>query len=146
MKRRACLVVVLLAVAISIPLAAEKVNMTPQELRQTATHVVVGKVVAVYTRVETIGDWEYTRCLAEVRVDAGEKGDGLEPGALVYVRYWHRRFLGRKPPASTAGHRGRPAEGETLRIYLARNAYDGFGKTKDGGFNVIGANGFEKIE
>ena len=32
-------------------------------------------------------------------------------------------------------------------MYLARNAYDGFGAdNKDGGLNVIGANGFEKLK
>ena len=37
-------------------------------------------------------------------------------------------------------------DGATIRAYLARNACDGFGETKDGGFNVIGANGFEKVK
>jgi hypothetical protein len=31
-----------------------------------------------------------------------------------------------------------------VRAYLARDGYDGFGKTEDHGFNVIGANGFAK--
>ena len=35
-----------------------------------------------------------------------------------------------------------PKEGDRVRVYLARNAYDGFGDNGDGGFNVIGANGF----
>jgi hypothetical protein len=49
-------------------------------------------------------------------------------------------------PPGTNGHRGCPSEGATLRIYLARNAYDGFSDdNKDGGFNVIGANGFEEM-
>ena len=77
--------------------------------------------------------------------DAVEKGEGLATGGLVYARYWTRRFAGRMPPPSTNGHRGIPEEGNRMRIYLARNAYDGFGETKDGGFNVIGANGFEKL-
>ncbi len=35
----------------------------------------------------------------------------------------------------------------TVRVYLARSAYDGFGYgNKDGGFNVIAPNGFEKIK
>lgn len=50
------------------PLWAEKVPLSPEELRQTATHVVVGKVAAVYARTETAGDWKYTRYVAEVRV------------------------------------------------------------------------------
>ena len=36
----------------------------------------------------------------------------------------------------------------TMRIYLARNIYDEFSRKKnmDGGFNVIGANGFERLD
>ena len=38
-------------------------------------------------------------------------------------------------------------EGESLRIYLARNASDGFNReNKDGGFNVVFPNGFERID
>ncbi|HKB05713.1 MAG TPA: hypothetical protein VKD90_26070 [Gemmataceae bacterium] len=123
---------------------AEKVPLSPEELRKTATHVVVGQVAAVYARTETAGDWKYTHYVAEVRVAETEKGDGLKKGDLVYARYWQRQWVGRdKQPPSTIGHRGLPSNGETIRIYLARNAYDGFGNTNDGGFNVIGANGFE---
>ncbi|MBM4002009.1 MAG: hypothetical protein FJ295_01795 [Planctomycetes bacterium] len=50
----------------------------------------------------------------------------------------------RQPP-DTSGHRGLPREGQSIRVFLARNAYNGFGETKDGGFNVIGANGFEAL-
>lgn len=125
---------------------AEKVDMTPEQLRATATHVVVGKVKAIYTRGERDGGWTVTHHLAEVEVLEVEKGEGLAKGALVYVRYWTRRWtMPVPPPPSTNGHRGIPTAGETLRIYVARNAYDGFGTTEDGGFNAIGANGFERL-
>jgi hypothetical protein len=39
-----------------------------------------------------------------------------------------------------------PQPKERFRIYLARNAYNGFGHTNDGGYDVIGANGFEKLK
>jgi hypothetical protein len=128
--------------------AAEKVDMGPEDLRRTATHVVVGKVAAVYERQESSGDWKYTHYVAEVRVLKVEKGADLKKGGLVYARYWRRSWQGsgRQPP-STAGHRGLPAAGDTVRVYLARNAYDGFTfDNKDGGFNVIGANGFEAVK
>ena len=49
-------------------------------------------------------------------------------------------------PPSSPGHMGTPVEGDTVRVYLARNAYDGFTMDNtDGGFNVIGGNGFEKL-
>jgi hypothetical protein len=139
----ACLVI--LAVG---PMRAEKVNMSPDDLRRTATHVIVGKVQAVYARQENTGDWAYTHFVAEVRVEKSEKGDGLKKGDLVYARYWQRSWRGKdRQPPSTSGHRGLPGVGDTVRVYLARNAYDGFTfDNKDGGFNVIGANGFEKME
>ena len=87
--------------------------------------------------------------MAEVKVAAVEKGEGIEKGSLAYVRYWTRVWAaqGEMPP-STTGQRRLPKSGEKHRIYLARNAYDGFaGKegNSDGGLNVIGANGFEKL-
>lgn len=139
----------LLALCLAASLTgAEKANMSPESLRRVATHVVVGKVAAIYQRSRDGGGWRYTHYVAEVAVKECEKGEGLEAGGLVYVRYWTREWRGwGEQPASTIGHRGLPAEGDTLRIYLARNAYDGFTEdNKDGGLNVIGANGFEKPE
>jgi len=148
MARRAALWTLLAALAASNTARAEKVPLSPEELRATATHVVVGQVTAVYTRTETSGDWKYTHYIAEVRVAESEKGDGLKKGEPVYARYWQRQWVGKdKQPPSTIGHRGLPAQGETIRVYLARNAYDGFTfDNKDGGFNVIGANGFEPVK
>jgi hypothetical protein len=144
--RAAVIVGLALAGAASARFAvAEKANMTPQMLRETATHVVVGEVRSIYARKSSEGDWRYVRYVAEVRVQTVEKGTGMEPGGLVYARYWTREWArGNTMPTDTAGHRGLPSEGQVRRIYLARNAYDGFGtENKDGGFNVIGANGFE---
>ena len=127
---------------------AEKVPMTPANLKRAATQVIVGNVVAIYSRIAKEGRWKVTRYVAEVKVTAVEKGEGVKVGDLVYARYWHRVWasLG-VPPPSTGGHRGLPKDGETLRIYLARNAYDGFtNDNHDGGFNVIGANGFERLK
>jgi hypothetical protein len=136
------------AAALAVTARAEKAPLSPEELRKTATHVVTGDVTAVYERTETAGDWKYTRYVAEVRVGACEKGDGIKAGDLVYARYYRRAWIGagRMPPSST-GHSGTPAAGESVRVYLARNAYDGFTPDNtDGGFNVIGANGFESLK
>ncbi len=128
-------------------LRAEKVDMSPEELRGTATHVIVGKVQAVYSREAKAGNYNYTHFLAEVRVETSEKGEGLNKGDLAYVRYWRKAYVGKGlPPPDTSGHRGLPIVGQSLRLYLARNAYDGFTfENKDGGYNVIGANGFEAL-
>jgi hypothetical protein len=124
---------------------AEKIDMSPAQLHETATHTVIAKIVAIYDREEPIGDWRYTRHVAEVRIDAVDKGESLKKGQLAYVRYWTRKWTGAgRVPPSTLGHRGLPSAWDTVRIYLSRNAYDGFTRdNNDGGFNVIGANGFE---
>ena len=62
-------VCVLAAAALAVPARAEKAPLSPEELRKTATHVVTGRVAAIYERTETAGDWRYTRYVAEVRVD-----------------------------------------------------------------------------
>jgi hypothetical protein len=121
----------------------EKVDMTPEQLQKTATHVVVGEVKQIWTREESDSNWKTTHYCAELAVSAVEKGEGIEPRGVVYLRYWRRQWVGSGPiPPSTNGHRGLPEAGSDVRVYLARNSYDGFGSTKDGGFNVIGANGF----
>jgi hypothetical protein len=126
---------------------AEKVDLPLKRLRETATHIIVGTVVQVYERKESDKEWDTTHYLAEIRTKDVEKGDGIKKGDLLYVRYWRRApVAGRPPQFTTAGHRGLPNRDESLRIYMARNAYDGFGTTSDGGFNVIGANGFEKLK
>jgi hypothetical protein len=126
---------------------AEKANMDASLLRKTATHVIVATVVRVYEQNETIGDWKYTNYVAEVNIKDVEKGYGPKKDDRLYARYWQRKWMGKNGPApGTLGYRGLPKEGETLRLYLARNAYDGFGETRDGGFNVIGANGFERLQ
>jgi hypothetical protein len=143
---RTCALLVLAGFGLTSTARAEKVPLSPAELKSTATHIITGDVAAVYERTETVRNWRYTRYVAEVRVATTEKGDGVKAGDLVYVRYWNKAWIGAgQQPPDTAGHRGTPAVGETHRIYMAKNAYDGFGTTKDGGFNVIGANGFERL-
>jgi hypothetical protein len=127
---------------------AEKAPMSVAALKEVSTDVVVGEVKAIYARASREGNWKYTRYVAELKVTAVEKGEGAPVGELVYVRYWRRGWAGPgAPPPSTSGHSGLPEEGQSLRVYLARNAYDGFTQeNKDGGFNVIGANGFERLK
>ncbi len=144
---RLSLSLLIAAAALETPASGEKVNMSPEALRKTATHVITGNVVNVYERTETVGDWKYTRYVAEIRVNDLEKGDRIDEGGLVYARYWGRSWVGKgRVPPSTSGHRGLPVKGAKLRVYLARNEYDGFSRdNNDGGFNVIGANGFEAL-
>ena len=148
MKATSIAVLTVLMLASAGQLRAEKAPMTPEELLETSTHAVVGTITTIYQREETIGDWHYTNFLAEIHVEKCEKGEGVEADSLVYARYWRRRWvgLGLMPP-STSGHDPLPDEGDQVRAYLAKNAYDGFTRdNKDGGFNVIGCDGFEIIK
>ncbi|MDX1964736.1 MAG: hypothetical protein SFX18_16425 [Pirellulales bacterium] len=143
-----CYLVFLLAVlGGNVPISAEKVDLSADDLRKIATHVVTGEVLAIYERAVTTQDWKYTHYVAEVRVNQVEKGEGVKNDELIYVRYWQRRWNSSGPqPPSTIGHRGLPQEKDKLRFYLAQNAYDGFtNDNQDGGYNVIGANGFEEL-
>ena len=148
MPRNLLVLVIVIASATFVSATrAEKVDMSLEELADTATRIITGKVVAVYQRTEADGNYKYTHYVAEVRVDEVEKGEGLEKDRLAYVRYWTSAWIGKgNPPPGTSGHRGLPKAGDIVRIYLARDAYDGFGDNKDGGFNVIGANGFQPLK
>ena len=129
------------------PAVAEKPMSSPAQLAASATHVVRGEVVRVFPRVRRQGSFENTQYVAEVKVADVEKGEGIPADRPLYVRYWTKYWQGPgAPPAGTTGHAPLPEEGTAVRLYLARNAYDGFGRdNEDGGLNVIGANGFEAL-
>lgn len=124
---------------------AEKEPLSPRELQATATHVVIGKVGAIYSRREQNGNYEYTRYAAEVRVQKAEKGEA--PGELIYVRFVDIAWRGKgPPPPGPSGHSPQPQVGGVYRFYLARNAYDGLTEgNKDGGYNVVYGNGVQVL-
>jgi len=146
MKAIICAVLILLASLTSSAFGA-KAGEDAAQMRNMATHVIVGTVVQIYHRDQTTKDQHATKYVAEIRTEGIEKGEGLQNGDLVYVRYSSSRWLPTATPVpSQLGHDGLPREGETLRIYLARNAYDGgSGYPQDGGFNVIFPNGFQRL-
>jgi hypothetical protein len=134
------------AAALVPPVWAERPNETPAQLKKLATHVLAGRVMAVYERTSTSGDGKYTQYVAEVRVEECEKGDGVKKGDLVYVRYWRRTRVGTAgPDFSSSGHRDPPARGESVRVYLARTGPAGSRPgAADGGLDVLEPNGFER--
>jgi len=126
---------------------AEKAPYSRKQLESTATHIVVGKVQAIYSRTEREGNYEYVRKVAEVKMDKVEKGKG--PTGLIYVRYFDRNWKGKGlvPPGGGA-YWPQPKKGGSYRFYLARNAYDGWSKdeNQDGGYNVVYVNGIQPIK
>jgi len=122
-------------------------HKTPERLAKAATHIAVGEVVRIYSVEEKETNWRYTRYVAELRVEAVEKGEEFSAGELLYVRWFSRRYRGGTPPTSSNGYYGvTPSSGDRVRAYLARNAHDGFNPDNmDGGYNVLIPNGFEKL-
>lgn len=130
-----------------LPAVAEKPHSTPAQLAKRSTHIVRGTVERVFERARRHGKSLDTDYVAEVKVAAVEKGEGIRLDRPLYVRYWSKEWQGPgMPPARSSGHSQIPGEGAAVRLYLARNAYDGFGTERhDGGYNVLGKNGIQKL-
>ena len=128
-----------------------KAPSSKQELETIATHIVVGKVQAIYSCKEREGiplvsGYEYDHKVAEVKIEKVEKGKISE--SLLYARYWSRTWKGiGLPPPVGQSYENQPQKGQTCRFYLARNAYDGWSRkgNKDGGYNVVYVNGIQPI-
>jgi hypothetical protein len=137
----------LACVLVALPLKAEIVPKTPEEMQEMATHVVQGKVKGVYSSTAKAGNYQRTHYVAELMIDKIEKGTGLKEKQLVYVRYWTQYWVGSGPPEpGTAGHRRIPSAGDAVRVYLVNKGYDGGGQVTDGGYNVVFADGFEALK
>jgi len=128
-----------------------KAPSSKQQLETIATHIVVGKVQAVYSYKEREGiplvsGYEYDHKVAEVKIEKVEKGKISE--SLLYARYWSRTWKGiGLPPPGGQSYENQPQKGQTCRFYLARNSYDGWSRkgNKDGGYNVVYVNGIQPI-
>ena len=111
----------------------------PGEAEERSSHIVSGTVTGIYSKVRRDTQYEYTYCVAEMRVEGIEKGDGIKPRDLIYVRYLGAmRWISKEPSQpGPAGHDNTPTEGEKRRVCLVRNA--------DGGWDVYYVSGFRPI-
>ncbi len=134
-----------LRVAAAAAFFATIVTMAPAEiprrskeaLREEASHIVIGKVKAVYTQERKGGDWHETRGVVEIVVSKTEKGEDIKPGDAVYARFWKKRWTGKgNPPTYGSGHKV-PDQDQEVRAHLTRN---------DGGFDALLPNGIEPLE
>ena len=133
-------------------LHAAKAPSSKQQLETIATHIVVGKVQAVYSHKEREGiplvsGYEYDYKVAEVKIEKVEKGKVSEK--LIYVRYWSRKWMGiGLPPPGGQSFSPQPEKGQMCRFYLAKNSYDGLSEkgNQDGGYNVVYVNGVQPIK
>ena len=96
---------------------AAKAPSSKQQLETIATHIVVGKVQAIYSYKEREGipfvsSYEYDRKVSEVKIENVEKGKISEN--LVYVRYWSRKWKGLGlPPAGGQSYENQPKNDQT---------------------------------
>ena len=129
---------------------AAKAPSSPEQLEKTATHIVVGKVQAVYSYKEREGipvlsGYEYDHKVAEVKIEKVEKGKIAESLVSSATGVATGR-IGAPAPGRTIVRK--PTEkGEICRFYLAKNAYDGWSKgSQDGGYNVVYVNGIQPVK
>jgi len=128
MKR---LVLAAAAIALCLTSFAEVPLRTPDDLKAGSSHIVVGKVLAVYSFDDAVGDHVTTRSVVEIAVDGLEKGEGLAAGSVVYVKVWQAKSR----PVGWTGASGHsvPAAGDRVRAHLTRG--------KDGSLEALLPNG-----
>ncbi len=138
------------ALAVSGHVEAERVPLSPEQLKAESTHIVTGEVKGVYSRdVESTlygRGTVVTQFIVEVEIQEIEKGDGFKKGDLVYARCWSlkkRGEFGNRPGPSS--HSPIPKEGDLIRAYLARGKYSPTGQ-EDNGLAVVYPNGIELLQ
>jgi hypothetical protein len=110
-------------------------SLRPEELKKNGSHIVLGRVEAVYS-VEKSGrpDMADRHYVIELVVTAVEKGDGLNERQVVYGKCWKPS----KRPERWTGSQGQnevPEAGAEGRLYLKQG--------KDGTFTLLVPNGWE---
>ena len=63
-------------------LRAEVPLMSKEELKDGATHIVVGVVQRIFSTTTERENWRDTTFVAEIAVEKVEKGDRIQPGDL----------------------------------------------------------------
>jgi hypothetical protein len=110
-------------------LYAAKAPSSKQQLETIATHIVVGKVQAVYSYkkregIPLVRGYEYDHKIAEVKIDKVEKGKISE--SLVYVRYWSRTWKGiGLPPPGGQSFSPQPETGQLCCFILQKTPTTG---------------------
>ena len=133
-------------------MSGAKAPSSKQQLESIATHIIVGKVQAVYSYkqregIPLVNGYEYDNKIADVKIDKVEKGKISEK--LIYVRYWSRTWKGiGLQPLGTQSYYPQPKKDQLCRFYLAKNSYDGLSEkeNQDGGYNVVYVNGVQPIK
>ncbi len=96
---------------------------TPADLKQEASHVVVGTAQRVFVHREVVkkfgGSATWTTYLTQLKVESVEKGAGIAAGDIVYVKTWRNKWSGPGlPPPGNSGHWHIPEAGERLSVFF----------------------------
>jgi hypothetical protein len=129
---------VVIFAAAALVARADVKDRTPAELREDASHIFTGTVKAVASYDERGEDTVVTRFVAEIEVDALEKGEGLAPKQLVYVRFRRLKEVLTRGWVGPSGARFVPERDARVRAYVRRDP-------ASGGTDLILPNGFEKL-
>ncbi len=107
-------------------LQAAKVPMSQKELEKESSHIVLGKVISVTTKVQkakverSFGihrDKVYT---IKLKVASVWKGAGVKVGQEILIEAWQPST--RIPPApGLQGHEPVPGKGDEVKMYLLKN-------------------------
>lgn len=122
MKTIALIVAPLLLLASSLSHAA-KAPQSKEKLETQATHIAMGKVLDVTTKVEKSkietypGNHKDTIYTITVQVEKVSKGDEAKEGGKITVLAWQPHTREPNPPG-LQGHEVIPKKGETATFYL----------------------------
>ena len=130
-------IILMVVTAMALSAGAEVPNRSPEKLRQWSTHIVVGKLRAVYHAAE-LDEHSHRNGVAEIVIDSIEKGDGLSEGQVMYARFWRRVTKPGAPPQTAASGHDVPPQGSVVRGYLKRG--------DDGGYDVLLPNGLQELD
>ncbi len=122
-----CLILFLALVGgvIATRASADVPPKTPADLKQEASHVVVGTAQRVFVHREVVkkfgGSATWTTYLTQLKVESVEKGAGIAAGDIVYVKTWRNKWSGPGlPPPGSSGHWPIPKAGERLSVFFEK--------------------------
>jgi hypothetical protein len=123
----------------------------PERMQKEATHIVTGKVTAIYYHLVKFQNGRgHTDPLVEILIDAVERGkEELKPADFVYARCYPVAFPDRQGPRVFDFNHARADlnEGDKVRAFLVRGTNPGNGKT-DNAYTAcrVGVNGIVVLD
>jgi hypothetical protein len=139
MTFKTSVVILVSSLCLIVSTQAVKVD-APGEAENGSSNILTGTITAIYSRIVRDANYEWNHCVAAVRIESIQKGEGLKTGDLIFVRYISsNRWIGKGAmPPGPSGHNNVPGEGDRRKVCLNRNA--------DGGLDVFYVSGFKAAD